>query len=165
VRRCWLLALAVAVALTLAGCRDRHGPVSPSPGPGPQPVLIEQSGPVEIVFLDATPPPGSTVSGCGTRIEGCENRVVMRFQLRAQEAGSVLGVRAFLHATNLVACLLATSGPFALGRGETREISIVFDRSDDCGVPLTVATMAFVVEGPMETASRRAWTVTYNFVP
>ncbi|MFA5908883.1 MAG: hypothetical protein WC815_08915 [Vicinamibacterales bacterium] len=154
------------IALTLAGCRDSPNPVAPSPPPVPQPVLIEQTGPVEIVFLGATPSPGSTLTGCGTRISGCVNRVAMRLALRAQDSGPVLGARAFLHATNLQACLLTFTGPFELARGETRELSIVFDESDNCPVPLTIATMAVVVEGPAPLgASRRAWTLSYTFAP
>jgi hypothetical protein len=161
---CRLFAPAVAAALALAGCRDARHPAAPSP-PASTPVLIEQTGPVEIVFLGATPTPGSTVAGCGTRISGCINRVAMRFSLRAQDAGPVLWARAFLHATNLQACLLTTTGPFELGRGETRELSIVFDQFDNCPIPLTIATMAVVVEGPVQVASRRAWTVAYTFAP
>lgn len=163
--RCRLLASVIAASFALVGCRDAYKPVAPSPPSSPQPVLIEQSGPVEITFVDATPSPGATVTGCGTRISECVNRVAMRFSLRAQEAGTVLGVRAFLHATNLQACLLTTTGPFELARGETRQLAIVFDQSDNCPIPLTIATMAVVVEGPVQVASRRAWTLTYTFAP
>lgn len=162
-RRCCLLA--VAMALALPACRDARSPAAPTPLPAASVVLIEQTGPVEIAFLDAVPSAGSTLTGCGSRISGCVNRVTMRFSLRAQDAGPVLWVRAFLHATNLQACLLTTTGPFELARGETRELSIVFDESDNCLVPLTIATMAVVIEGPAQTASRRAWTVSYTFVP
>jgi hypothetical protein len=90
----------------------------------------------------------------------------MRFSLRAPDAGPLLAARAFLHATNLQACLLTTTGPFELARGETRELSIVFDESDNCPVPLTIATMAVVIEGPAPLgASRRAWTISYTFAP
>ena len=165
-RWCRLLAPAAAVAFTLWGCGDERAPAAPSPPAVSQPGLIEQSGPVEIVFLGATPPPGSTLTGCGNRISGCVNRVAMRFSLRAPDAGPLLGARAFLHATNLQACLLTTTGPFELARGETRELSIVFDASDDCPVPLTIATMAVVLEGPAPLgASRTAWTVSYAFAP
>lgn len=156
--------LVVAVACALAGCDGDGGtPTTPTPMPSPVPVATGRSGPVEIVFVDATPAPGSTVTGCGTRISGCVNRLSMRFTLRAQEAGPVLGVRVFLHATNMIACLTATSGPFALARGETREVAVVFDQSDDCGVPLTIANMAFVVEGPIQVSSRQTWSLAYAF--
>jgi hypothetical protein len=156
---------AVAMVFALASCGGSRGPTTPSPPPASGPVLIEQSGPVEIAFVDATPSFGSTVSGCGARIDGCVNRIVMQFLLRAQEPGPGLGVRAFLHATNLQACLSTTTGPFDLARGETRPLSIVFDQSDLCPVPLTIATMAVVVEGTVQVASRRAWAVTYTFAP
>lgn len=164
-RWCCMVAPAVVVAVTLSGCRDARNPVAPSPPTVSQPVLIEQSGPVEITFIDATPSLGSTLTGCGNRISGCVNRVAMRFSLRAQDAGPVLWVRAFLHATNLQACLMTTTGPFELARGETRELSIVFDESDNCLVPLTMTTMAVVIEGPAPVASRRAWRVSYAFTP
>jgi hypothetical protein len=165
VRWCRLLATPVAIALTLAGCGDTPNPAAPAPPSPPMPVTLEQSGPVEIVFLDATPSPGATITGCGTHISRCERRVVMRFALHAREAGSVLGVHAFLHATNRLACLMTSTGPFELARAETRQLAIVFDRSANCPVPLDIATMAVVVEGTVEVASRRAWTITYTFAP
>jgi hypothetical protein len=88
----------------------------------------------------------------------------MRFLLRAPQAGTVLGLRVFLHATNQLACLMTTTGPFDLPRGE-QAIAIVFDEAGDCGVPLTVATMAFVVEGPEQVASRQMWRLAYTFTP
>jgi hypothetical protein len=161
----WCCLLVAAIALTLPGCGDARNPAAPSPPPFAAVVPIEQTGPVEITFIDAVPAAGSTLTGCGTRISGCVNRVAMRFSLRAQDAGPVLWVRAFLHATNLQACLQTTTGPFELARGETRELSIVFDASDTCLVPLTIATMAVVIEGPAPVASRRAWAVSYTFAP
>lgn len=161
----WCCLLVAAIALTLPGCREARNPAAPTPPPLPSVVLIEQTGSVEITFIDAVPSAGSTLTGCGNRISGCVNRVAMRFSLRAQDAGPVLWVRAFLHATNLQACLQTTTGPFELARGETRELSIVFDESDTCLVPLTIATMAVVIEGPAPVASRRAWTVSYTFAP
>ena len=161
----WCCLLAATIALTLTGCGDERNPAAPTPPPFAPIMPIEQAGPVEITFIDAVPAAGSTLTGCGNRISGCVNRVSMRFSLRAPEAGPVLWVRAFLHATNLQACLLTTTGPFELARGETRELSLVFDESDNCLVPLTIATMAVVIEGPAPVASRRAWQVSYTFAP
>jgi hypothetical protein len=160
---CRTLGVVLAVAAAIAACDDAGTPFRPPPPASSQPVLIEQGGPVAIDFMTATPAAGSTVAGCGPVVSGCAGRVAMQFLLRAQDAGHVLGVRAFLHATNLKACLIAESGPFDLARGEVRTLSIVYDQSDDCGVPLTIATMAVVVEGTVEVASRRAWQVTYTF--
>lgn len=158
-----ILAAILTVVLLASGCDDAGNPVQPRVLPVPSPVRLEHSGPVTIVFLEATPAPGKRLVGCGPNIAGCVNRVAMRFSLRAREAGHVLAVRAFLHATNLRACLLAESGSFDLARGETRPLTVVFDRAEGCGVPLTIATMAVVVEGTVEVASRQTWNVTYSF--
>jgi hypothetical protein len=160
------LQVVFAVVWTLAACDGKGAaPTSPAPMPSPGPVATGHTGPVSIVFLEATPPPGSTVTGCGATIAGCRNRVSMRFSLRAQEAGQVLGVRVFLHATNMIACLTASTGPFALARGETREVAVVFDQPDNCGVPTDIANMALVVEGPIEVSSRQTWSLVYAFAP
>ena len=150
---------------TLVACRDSTTPTAPSPPAAPTAVPTGSTGPVGIVFLDASPAPGATVTGCGTTVSGCRNRLSMRFSLRAQEAGPVLGVRVFLHATNLVACLIADVGPFDLARGEVRELAVVFAQAEGCGVPLTIANMALVVEGPGQVASRQTWSVSYAFTP
>jgi hypothetical protein len=52
----------------------------------------------------------------------------------------------------------------------------VFDRADRCATPasssgsvpappVTIATMAAVVEGPVDTASRQEWALRYTFAP
>jgi hypothetical protein len=158
-------AVVVIVAIGLARCGDTRNPVAPPPPSPSTPVLIEQSGPVDILFLESTPAPGTTIAGCGSRISGCEHRVAMRFSLRGQVGGPVLFSRAFLHATDQRACLQAATGPFELQPGQVRELVVVFDRSEDCGVPLEIATLAVVVEGPVQVSSRRAWAVSYRFVP
>jgi hypothetical protein len=158
-------AVVVIVAMGLARCGETRSPLAP-PSPSPtSPVLIEQSGPVEILFLESTPAPGSTIAGCGASIRGCQNRVAMRVSLRGEAGGPVLFSRAFLHATNQRACLQAATGPFELQPGQVRELVVVFDRSEDCGVPLEIATLAVVVEGPVQVSSRRAWAVSYRFEP
>ena len=37
------------------------------------------------------------------------------------------------------------------------------DRADRCGTPLDIATMALVVDGTIEVASRQTWTLRYLF--
>lgn len=77
----------------------------------------------------------------------------------------MLGVRVFLHATNQIACLIADVGPFDLARGEMRELAVVFGQAEGCGVPLTIANMALVLEGPGQVASRQTWSLSYTFAP
>ena len=164
-RWCRGLVVMAVISCVLPGCDDSAAPTSPSPPTTTTPVPTGHSGPVAITFLDATTAPGSTITGCGTHISGCLNRLGMRFTLRAQEAGPVLGVRVFLHATNMIACLTASTGPFDLARGETREITVVFDEADNCGVPTDIANMALVVGGPVQIESRQTWSLTYTFAP
>ena len=159
------VARAGVLGFTLIACRDSTAPTTPSPPMTATPVPTGSTGPVGIMFLDASPPVGATITGCGTTATGCRNRLSMRFSLRAADAGHVLGVRVFLHATNLVACLAAQVGPFDLARAEVRELAVVFDQADVCGVPLTIANMALVVEGTGQVASRQTWSLSYTLAP
>jgi len=89
----------------------------------------------------------------------------MAFELRSASGGPVLWVSGFLHATNLIACLSARTGFLELRPGEPALVELVFDRADRCATPVTIATMAVVVEGPVETASRQEWALRYTFAP
>ena len=151
-------------ACLLSGCDGTRSPVAPSLPDASLPVPSTRTGPVEIAFVGAEPRPGTTITGCGIRVSGCEGRVIMRFSLRAPRSGSVLGMRVFLHATNLVACLSADTGPFVLAQGE-QQVTVVFDESDDCPVPLSIQNLAAVVEGTSEVASRQTWSLSYTFAP
>lgn len=145
----------------LSGC-DARSPVVPTP-PSPAPVTpTTHTGPVAIEFRDATPPPGDTVTGCGADLTGCAGRVRMQFTLRAPVAGPALYVRGTLHATNLLACLSADTGPLHLVRGD-QQIVMVFDSTGVCRAPFTVEHLAVVVEGPVEVASRQEWSLSYTF--
>jgi hypothetical protein len=118
-----------------------------------------------IQFRDATPAPGSTLAGCGAQGSACINRITMRVRLVPAQSGPVLYVAGFLHASNKQACLSTRTGPFALAAGEPRDLEVVFDQSAGCGVPLTIETMALVVEGTVEVASRQEWTIRYELRP
>ncbi len=50
-------------------------------------------------------------------------------------------------------------------RVEVRELAVVFDQAAACSVPLTIANMALVVEGPGQVASRQTWSVSDTFAP
>ncbi|HET7292323.1 MAG TPA: hypothetical protein VFM88_07855, partial [Vicinamibacteria bacterium] len=79
--------------------------------------------------------------------------------------GHALGFKVFLHDTRLQACLRAETGPFELRAGDDFGVDLVLDESDRCATPTTIATMAAVVEGTVEVASRQEWGVTYTFQP
>jgi hypothetical protein len=140
-------------------------PAVPTPDPNTQVVPTGGSGPVQILFAGASVAPGSTVSGCGGNIAGCKGRLQMAFDLRPQSAGHVLYVRVYLHATSKIACLWGQTSPLDLEAGVTTRVEVPMDNADQCGTPVTLATMAGVVEGPVEVASRQEWALHYVFAP
>lgn len=141
---------------------------SPAPSPTPDPTQVvptESTGPVRIVFAGANVAPGSTVTGCGDFIKGCRGRLRVFLDLHPPSNGHALYARVFLHATNQIACLLGQTGAFELEAGVPKRIEVLLDDADHCRTPVDFATMAAVVEGPVEVSSRQAWRVRYVFAP
>jgi hypothetical protein len=89
----------------------------------------------------------------------------MTFRLEPPSDGPVLYARVYLHATNLIACLWGETAPFTLQARASGVIEIPLERADSCGTPATMATMAVVVEGPVQIASRQTWSLHYVFAP
>jgi len=161
-RRTVLATLLALLSLSLAACRDQ--PTAPTPRPNPV-TPIDRTGPIQITFLSANIAPGSTVTGCGGSIEGCTTRLRITFRLDPPEAGPVLYARVYLHASNLLACLWGETASFAVQAGVPTTLEIPMDRAADCRTPTTIATMAAVVEGPVQVASRQTWSLHYEFAP
>jgi hypothetical protein len=105
------------------------------------------------------------VTGCGDFIEGCRERLRIFLDLHPPSTGHALYARVFLHASNQIACLLGQTGAFELEAGVPKRIEVVLDGADRCRTPVTFATMAGVVEGPVEVSSRQAWSLHYVFAP
>ncbi len=171
-RRC-TLTIAVGMCLlfcafVLEGCGG-HSAAPTAPTPPQDPTLQvtpgESNGPIRITFVDANISAGSTITGCGPRIEGCVGRLRMRFRLDPPSDGPALYARLYLHATNLVACLQGEIAPFTVRAGVPLTIDITADRADNCRTPTDIATMAFGVEGPIQVSSRQTWSVHYVFAP
>jgi hypothetical protein len=173
--------LALAVSLAAFACGDgaptlgpTPGPVTPttpapgfSPTPSSEVVPGAHTGPTEITFLAADPPPGSTIAGCGADAGGCSGRVRMRFRLLSAAGGPVLDAIGFLHATTKVACYRGTTGFLDLRPGVPAEILIVFDQPDAaaCGMPATIANMKVVLNAPVQTDGLQEWAIRYEFRP
>jgi hypothetical protein len=162
------LALLLAL-LPPVGCGSDDTPSTPSGLPGVAPGT--GSGPVRIELVAADPLPGQTVSGCGPTAAGCIGRIRMTFRL-TPAAGSPVGqfAVAWLHAQNRIACLQSrVSGPLPLQPAPApTTLVLVFDQSDpsgSCGTPLDVQALAFVIEGPIEVASRQEWQLAYRLMP
>jgi hypothetical protein len=129
-------------------------------------VAGSHTGPTQIAFVAAEPPPGSTIAGCGANADGCTGRVRMRFRLLSSTGGPVLDAIGFLHATTKVACYRGSTGPLDLPPGVPTEVLIVFDQPDAaCGVPVTIANMKVVLSAPVQTDGLQEWAIRYELRP
>lgn len=164
-------ASAVGLLCLALACGDRGttpSPVvtpTPSPTPGAGPTPGAATGPTRITFVAAEPSPGANVAGCGASAIGCAGRIRMRFALLSPVGGPVMYVRVFLHETSQRACLLGQSGPSVLRAGQTEDVEVVLDQADQCRTPSDIRTMAAVVEGTIEVASRQEWGIRYTLSP
>jgi hypothetical protein len=169
-----VLAALVLAALLAHGCGDGGTPIvvpTPSPSPTPTPVTAvvvgPHTGPTEITFVAAEPPPGSTITGCGPDVSGCSGRVRMRFRLLSSTGGPVLDAIGFLHATTNLACYRGSTGPLDLQPGVPSEVVIVFDQPDAaaCAMPVTIANMKVVLNAPVQTDGLQEWAIRYELRP
>jgi hypothetical protein len=129
-------------------------------------VVGPHTGPTQIAFVSADPPPGSTIAGCGSKASGCSGRVRMRFRLLSAPGGPVLNAIGFLHATNLLACYRGSTDRLDLAPGVPAEVEIVFDEADDtCAMPATIATMKVVLNAPGLTEGLQEWGIRYELRP
>jgi hypothetical protein len=163
--RSGLVALASCAAFVLTACGNHTMTPSPRTDPNLQVTPIDSSGPIRISFVSANIPPGSTVAGCGNLIEGCASKLRVTLRLDPPTDGPVLYARIYLHATNLIACLWGETVPFAVQAGVPSTIEIPLDRAEGCGTPIAIATMAAVIEGPIQVASRQTWSLHYVSIP
>ena len=164
----------VVAALLAHGCGEGGAPIlvpTPTPSPTPTPVtdvvVGPRTGPTEITFLAAEPPPGSTITGCGANASGCSGRVRMRFRLLSAAGGPVLDAIGFLHATTKLACYRGSTGPLDLRPGVPSEVVIAFDQPDAaaCAMPATIANMKVVLNAPFQTDGLQEWAIRYEFRP
>jgi hypothetical protein len=157
--------LPIAAFLLLAGCAS--SPTAPPPrDPAATVTPIEATGPVRITFVTASTPPGGAISGCGRFVEGCAGRLRIVLDLAPPADGPVLYVRVYLHSMrNGIACLSGTTGSMVLNAGQHTTVEVPLDSADVCATPETMATMDAIVEGPVQVASRQAWSIRYVFTP
>ena len=164
----------VLAALLTHGCEDGGAAfVLPAPTPSPTPtpasgvVVGPRTGPTEITFVAAEPPPGSTITGCGQDASGCSGRVRMRFRLLSASGGPVLDAIGFLHATSKLACYRGSTGPLDLRPGVPSEVVVVFDQPDAaaCAMPATISDMKLVLSAPVPTDGRQEWAIRYELRP
>jgi hypothetical protein len=162
---------AFGLLLTVLGCSDGYSPVKPppptpaaTPPPSAPPgvVIGAATGPTQIIFSASQPPPGAIFTGCGPDLRGCEGRLRLRFLLRPTLSGHALRFSVSLHDTTQRACLFTSTEGFDLRAGDATAFDLVLNQSDRCVMPATISSMAAVVEGVVEVASRQEWGVTYT---
>ncbi len=167
---------AVIFAFFLVGCGG-ESPTRPLPSPSPSPtptpglpgVTVGASkGPTAITLVAADPPPGSSVSGCGSGASGCAGRIRMTFRLTPTESGPVLWCVGFLHADNMTACLQGRTAGLTLRAGEAQTVEVIFataDTSGRCATPVEITNLALTVEGVVEVGSHQEWALSYRLTP
>jgi len=155
----------VVAALMVASCGGATVAPTPAPDSTSQVKPLESTGPIRITFMSANVSPGGVITGCGSLIQGCTGRLRLTLRLEPPADGPVLYARVYLHATNLVACLWGETTPFTVNAGIAQTLDVSIDRADRCGTPATIATMAAIVEGPIQVASRQTWSLHYVFAP
>ena len=167
------------LTIVLAACGDSSSPSAASPpAPSPQdpeptalstevvPTVTE--GPITITFLDADPPPGTTLSGCGEAVAGCQGRIRARVRVETATSGFVVDVSAALFGTESpIACLNSrnVAGNFELRTGEPRVFEFVFDGSDGCPTPEKIRAMNVIVSGDVNASGRQGWLIEYGLEP
>jgi len=122
-------------------------------------------GETDIRLVAAEPLPGSTLTGCGAGVSGCDGRIRMTLRLESAAGGSTLGLVAFLHSERAVACLRATFPPVLLDPGTARDVEVVFapaDSDEECFTPLDLTHLAVVVEGTAAVYGRQEWALRYH---
>lgn len=166
----------------LWGCGESDPPTIPTeppravePPPEAEPALSSEvtptvaEGSVDMTFLSAEPPPGTSLSGCGAQGVGCEGRIRMRIRIEPVENGHVVDASAYLYGTERrIACLIGrniTRGSFELRASEPRTLEIVFDRSDACPPPEKIRAMNLILSGDVAASSRRGWLIEYGLEP
>jgi hypothetical protein len=167
------LVLVLAALLAHACGEDGDAIVQPAPLPSPTPIPVSEvvvgsrTGPTEITFVAAEPPPGSTITGCGEDASGCSGRVRMRFRLVSASGGPVLDAIGFLHATNKIACYRGSAGSLDLQPGVPSEVVVVFDQPDAgaCAMPASISDMKLVLNAPVQTDGRQEWAIRYELRP
>jgi hypothetical protein len=124
-------------------------------------------GPIQISFLNATPSPGSTISGCGANPAGCEGRVSMTFLLQSNASGRLRSGAVYLFDANGIdGCLGMNLSPTDLAPGTSVLITVRADITNQfCPMPLVIDRMVFTIYDEASVRSQQRFQVRYAFLP
>jgi hypothetical protein len=172
----WRQVALLLAAGTLGSVGCASSPSSSTPVPTPTPPSFPEvagvtrgasEGETSIWLVAASPPPGSTLSGCGAGASGCGGRIRLTFRVSSPAGGPSLGFLALLHSERTTACFRAVTAPLELPRGSGRDLDVVLDPMDDdvnCPTPLEIAHLAVVMEGTAAVFARQEWALRYSLL-
>jgi hypothetical protein len=160
-----LFCKAVAGAALTVACGSST-PATPSFNPAAV-VPTSGYGPVQISFLSATPPPGSTISGCGANPMGCQGRVSMTFLLRSNASGHLRSGAVYLFDANGIdGCFGMNLSPTDLAVGTGVVTTVRADIVNQfCPMPLVIDRMVFTIYDEASLRSAQGFQVRYVFLP
>jgi hypothetical protein len=129
-------------------------------------VSTARSGSVQISFLSATPPPGSTISGCGADPRGCRGRLTMTFRLKPGVTGHLDSGAVYLFDANgRDGCIGMNISPTDLVVGADAVIVVRADIANEfCPMPLVVDRMVFTIYGETALRSQQSFRIGYAFI-
>jgi hypothetical protein len=148
-------------------------PTPPTPNPSMIVTPTSKSGPGEITWVNSDPPPGSTISGCGSNTDGCLGRLKIVINIRPDVAIRN-GYPSFqLKPLSISVCqhsLPCSSPTFDLAAGQTFAVQVSCPYSyspSPCPTPLSIDSIdaAVVVDKAASQYFYQAWKVTYTFLP
>ena len=162
------LATYLALFVHIAGCAGFPDPASLTSDPplDPRTVVVptSSSGPGKFTFVNSDPRPGSTISGCGETVGGCQDRLKIVFALRPEVDLRSHRLHVWISSERQGEIECFSTG-FDLGAGETFEIHVSCPSSPRGPATPLLATTMTVETGAGEARIEQRWNVTYEFLP
>jgi hypothetical protein len=168
--RVWtrLMVVRLRTAVAGAGLAAACGSSTPATPPLDPAAVVPTSGygPVQISFLGAIPPPGSTIAGCGANPTGCRGRLNMTFLLLSNASGRLRSGAVYLFDANgNDGCLGMNISPTDLPAGAGVVTTVRVDIANEfCPMPLVIDRMTFTIYDEA-LRSGQQFQVRYVFLP
>ena len=160
------LILLTACGETQQSCEVPAFPSSYEPSPDPSKTVVPTagSGPGKLTYVNSEPPPGTTISGCGEVVGGCQERLKIVFNLRSDvDLRSQRLHVSFITQTDAVLECFSTG--FDLQAGETFAIEVSCPSSPG-GAPTPFKAATITVEtGTSAERIEQTWKASYTFLP
>jgi hypothetical protein len=167
-------ALAVGgTAVALSGGNPTPSPTPPTTLPTPNPnsqvtLVSEIIGSTTIRYVNADPPPGSTITGCGPFSTGCRPiTIVVRLTASHRVDNIILTGQMNPDVSVPFGCMYAAvPGQFSLNANEPFDVALRFDNplASRCGTPIAVVSLLVGLQVQTE-ANRVVYRINYSLQP